>query len=43
MFCNPLARLVGSLVLFLVLIILLDDWCSIIKRGFADRKRNKNK
>ena len=41
MFSNPLARLIMSSVLFLFLIILLEDWFTIELRGFIDRKRNK--
>lgn len=44
MFLNPLARLVSSTMLFLVLIVLLEEYIIINTRGFIKRKREeKNK
>lgn len=41
MFLNPLARLVSSIMLFLVLIILLEDWIIINIREHIERWRDK--
>lgn len=43
MFLNPLAYLVSSLILFLVLIVLLDELITINLRGFIKRWRKKEK
>lgn len=44
MFLNPLARLVSSTMLFLVLIVLLEEYIIINTRGLIKRKREeKNK
>jgi hypothetical protein len=44
MFLNPLARLVSSIMLFLVLIVLLEEYITINTRGLIKRKREeKNK
>ncbi len=43
MFHNPLARLTMSTVLFLILIILLEDWIVIEMRSFVNRERKNNK
>jgi hypothetical protein len=42
MFLNPLARLVSSIMLFLVLIVLLEDWISINIRGCIKHWRDKH-
>lgn len=42
MLCNPLAKLIMSLGLFIVLIVLLEDWITINIRSFINSKRNKN-
>jgi uncharacterized membrane protein len=42
MFLNPLARLVSSIMLFLILIILLEDWIVINIRGCIKRWRDKH-
>ena len=39
MYYNPFARLIMSLLLFLFLIILLEEWITIKIRGFVNRKR----
>ena len=41
MFLNPLARLVSSIMLFLILIILLEDWIVINIREHIERWRDK--
>jgi hypothetical protein len=44
MFINPLGRLIISLIFFLFLIILLEDWITINIRGIIKRWRdNKRK
>ncbi len=43
MYFNPLARLVSSLMFFLILIVLLDDWIHIHMRGIIKRWRIKRK
>ena len=42
MFLNPLARLIVSLILFLLLIMLIEDWITINMRGIIKRWRNKH-
>ena len=41
MFLNPLARLVSSIMLFLILIILLEDWITINISSYIKRWRDK--
>ncbi len=43
MFLNPLARLVSSIMLFLVLFILLEEYLTIEVRGLIARWKDKKR
>ncbi len=43
MICNPFARLISSSIVFLILIVLIEEWITIELRGFINRRRMKYK